>query len=150
MDIKGVPPGRYVGIRPELIDQGQMLARFGDKLQDTFKQLDAIWRDNGVRKGKAKVQLEITIGPSDLGENEVDVVYAVKHALPATMPKRSIAKAGGGKLLVQPQGSSSSAPDQQVMDFYDQQGARKGAVDAATGEPIKDEDDAVAGEINAG
>ena len=127
--------GTYIELTPEMIDDGNMMKVFGQRLRDAMKRLDEYERASESTKVKVKVSLEIVISRQSAEYFGIDYDFAVKTP---KLKKTALARGGSGRLLADPDAKSLNDHDQMVMTF-DRFGNLRGKVNPETGEVADDE-----------
>lgn len=126
-----IPPGAYVGVNVNNIDEGKLKKRLDRQLTRAMKELKDYEEQSGDRSGKAVITATIALARSKDSKEFWAITYGVKIATP--MPKNlSLVKERNGHLLCQPTGASEFDPDQMVI--FDDKGRPIGGTDPETGE----------------
>lgn len=132
------PPGAYVELDIDLIDEGKLKDVIEQKLRQAHKGLTDYEKETGDLTAKATVTIKLKLQRQRGSQQFMDVLYHARHEVPV-MERVTSVRAAGDKLLCQPAGSNEGDPDQQL--FYDQNGRIIG------GNPPKSEPKDVAGTI---
>ncbi len=141
--------GLYHEVRAENMHEGRMLERLNGAIARAATNLMKQWEEVGEKKGQAKISLTITISPNAKFEDFVDTDYTINTSV-TPVQYATMARAAGGKLLVQPDGSSGENPDQlRMTSLYDQRGNLRARIDETTGEVTDAAEDGVAGRVGS-
>lgn len=133
------PPGAFVEIGLEDIDEGKLVKAANAKLKKAFRDTLEYEKETSDKTAKFVMNIEITCERMPNSEELWDISYKIPTKIP-TATRATFAKEVGGKLLAQPAGTNEDTPDQQL--FYDNRGAIIG------GEPTPIKSD-IAGRIPA-
>lgn len=114
-----VPPGAYVELNVDLIDEGKFRAHLESKMKQALKDLLQYEEDTMDRSGSAMVTLKFKMSRTKGSSEFFDLEYTVANQVPNVV-RASTAKEANGRLICQPTGTSEDSPDQQL--FFDRNG----------------------------
>lgn len=133
MEQSPAPPGSYVEIGLELLDEGKFIRRVNQQLRKAIQELIDYEKETGDRTGSAGVTISVKMGRVKKTEGVFQVDTSIKTAVPS--PRNgTVVLERAGRLLCQPVGTNDD-PQQQL--FYDGAGRIIGGqelIDSHTGE----------------
>lgn len=139
-----IPSGMYVELDVDGINDGNFRKSVDAAIQRGFRELDR-WEEETMRADGA-FEVQATIKVFRMPEsNEIFIVEDRVKLKTPDLSHQSTAKGVNGRLICQPEGSSSGDPNQ--IRLFDRQGRPKAMFDTGTGELIDDNKDDIAGQV---
>jgi hypothetical protein len=130
-DATNVPSGAMVELTADLIDEGLFLKQLNIKLRKAHRELKEYVDETGDGKAKAVLMCRVELCYDADAEDFIAITHNVGTRIP-TPKKKTFVKERGGRMLVQPIGSTDSSPDQ--MSLFDREGRVIGRLNTRTGE----------------